>query len=278
MSSPIQPEPVVTLERVTVVLDGKQVLSDIDWVIEPGQRWVLFGANGSGKTTLMEVVSTYLHPTRGRVSVLGAKVGKVDVRAIRPRIGYVGPAPTALMRPSFPALDIVITGLHASFVGTRWHAYEEEDWERARACLRSLHAEEFAEREFGTLSEGERKRVLIARCLMGGPELLLLDEPASGLDLGARERLIESLAFLAADPASPPAVLVTHHVEEIPPGFGHILMLAGGRVVASGPLDDVLTSGTLSDTFGMPLELARSGHRWRAWSPAVRTSEDATPR
>lgn len=260
-------QPVVSLQKVTVVRSGTQILDAIDWVIEPGERWVLFGANGSGKTTLLEVVSTYLFPTSGMVEVLGDRLGSMDVREMRPRIGFVGPVPSSLVRKHLRALDVVVTGRHASFVATRWHHYDDTDWELARECLRSVHAEDLAEREFGTMSQGEQKRVLIARSLVTRPELLLLDEPGSGLDLGARERLIESLAALAEDPGSPPVVLVTHHVEEIPPGFGHILMLAEGRVVAAGPIDEVLTNRALSEAFGMQLQLERHGDRWRAWSP-----------
>ncbi len=259
--------PVVALADVTVTRSGTTILDGVDWRIDPGQRWVLFGANGSGKTTLMEVVSTYLFPTRGSVAVLGAEMGRTDVREVRPRIGFVGPVPTSLVRRHFRSLDVVVTGRHASFVSTRWHHYDEGDWEFARDCLRSVHAEALAEREFGTLSEGEKKRVLIARSLVTRPELLLLDEPGAGLDLGARERLLDSLSALARDPGSPPVVLVTHHVEEIPPGFGHILMLAGGHVVAAGPIEQVLTADALSETFSMPLRLERRGGRWRAWSP-----------
>jgi iron complex transport system ATP-binding protein len=258
---------VVDIDRVSVNKGGNLILREVDWKIRPGDRWVLFGANGSGKTTLMEVVSSYLFPTRGTAHLFGHKLGRVDVRELRKRIGYVGPAPTRLVRTNFPSLEIVVTGLHASFVDTRWHHYEESDWERARGFLRVLQAEHLAEREFSTMSEGEKKRVLIARALMASPDLLLLDEPGSGLDLGARERLVESLASLAADEDTAPVVLVTHHVEEIPPGFDHILMLAGGRVVTSGRLDEVLTADALSETFGMPLEIQRLGDRWRAWAP-----------
>jgi iron complex transport system ATP-binding protein len=262
-------KPVVSLNNVSVIKSGNLLLDGVSWQIGQGERWILFGANGSGKTTLMEVVSSYLFPTRGTVQLFGHRLGKVDVRTLRPRIGYVGPAPTSLVRTHFPSIEIVLTGLHASFVDTRWHTYEDADWDRARDCLRTLHAEKLTDREFGTMSEGEKKRVLIARALMTSPDLLLLDEPGSGLDLGARERLVDSLASLAASPEAPPVVLVTHHVEEIPPGFDHILMLAGGKVVTSGRLDAVLTADALSATFEMPLELERRGHRWRAWAPAA---------
>jgi iron complex transport system ATP-binding protein len=186
--SPIDPDTVVSIKEVTVIKDGHRLIEGVNWEIKAGERWILFGANGSGKTTLMEVVSSYLFPARGSVHLFGHKLGKVDVRKLRPRIGYVGPAPTQLVRTTFPGIEIVLTGLHASFVDTRWHTYEDADWERARECLRLLHAERLADREFGTMSEGEKKRVLIARSLMASPDLLLLDEPGSGLDLGARER------------------------------------------------------------------------------------------
>lgn len=266
-SSPVDPDVVVSLRNVTVIKDGNRLIEDVDWEVKAGERWILFGANGSGKTTLMEVVSSYLFPARGSVHLFGHRLGKVDVRTLRPRIGYVGPAPTSLVRTTFPGIEIVLTGLHASFVDTRWHTYEDADWERARECLRLLHAERLADRAFGTMSEGEKKRVLIARGLMSSPDLLLLDEPGSGLDLGARERLVDSLSALAAGSSNTPVVLVTHHVEEIPPGFDHILMMSGGRVVTSGPVDEVLTSEALSRTFDMSLDLELRDGRWRAWAP-----------
>lgn len=257
---------VVALDGVAVIKSGKRLLDDVSWRIRAGERWVLFGANGSGKTTLMEVASSYLFPSRGTVHLFGERLGRADVRNIRPRVGYVGAAPTALVRTTFPAVEVVLTGLHASFVDTRWHDYEELDWERARACLRRLHAEHLADRQFGTMSDGEKKRVLIARGLMAEPELLLLDEPGVGLDLGARERLVDSLTALAGGDDPTPVVLVTHHVEEIPPGFGQILMLAAGRVVDAGPITEVLTADSLSEAFDMPLKLELADNRWRAWA------------
>jgi iron complex transport system ATP-binding protein len=265
----LDPDVVVSVDGVTVIKDGHRLIEGVDWTIRAGERWILFGANGSGKTTLMEVVSSYLFPARGSVHLFGHKLGKVDVRKVRTRIGYVGPAPTQLVRTTFPGIEIVLTGLHASFVDTRWHTYEDADWERARECLRTLHAERLADREFGTMSEGEKKRVLIARSLMSSPDLLLLDEPGSGLDLGARERLVDSLAALAASPESTPVVLVTHHVEEIPPGFDHIIMMSGGKLVTSGHIEEVLTPEALSRTFDMNLDLEKRNGRWRAWSPDV---------
>ena len=259
-------QPIVRVEHVSVVKDGTPLIEDISWEIGPGERWILFGANGSGKTTLLEVVSSYLYPTRGSVSLFGEPIKRADVRRLRPRIGYVGPAPSQFVRSHLRSIDIVITGLHASFLDTRWHTYEDDDWDRAAECLRTLHAGRLADREFGTMSEGEKKRVLIARSLMASPELLLLDEPGSGLDLGARERLIDSLVSLAGAGNAPPIVLVTHHVEEIPPGFEHVLVLAGGRAIGAGRIGDVMTADTLSRTFDMPLEIERRDGRWRAWA------------
>jgi iron complex transport system ATP-binding protein len=265
--------PVVAIENVTVVKDGTTVLDDVTWEIGTGERWVLFGANGSGKTTLLEVASSYLFPTRGTVRLFGERLGRTDVRTLRPRIGNVGPGPAQYVRSRLPAIDIVVTGLHASFVDTRWHDYDESDWRRARECLRLLDAGRLADRTFGTLSEGEKKRILVARSLMASPELLLLDEPGSGLDLGSREQLIASLASLAADPGSPPVVLVTHHPEEIPPGFDRVLMIGGGRVVAQGKVEEVLTAAALTATFGMSLDIERRGERWRAWARQEGTNE-----
>jgi iron complex transport system ATP-binding protein len=268
---PSTPDLILSLRGVTVIRKGKALLADVDWTFEPGQQWILFGANGSGKTTLLEVASTYLLPTSGTVSVLGRTRGEFDVRDLRPHIGYVGASPMNMVRPMFRALDVVVTGRRASFVAVKWNRYEAEDWEAAEAALAAVHAAELADRRFDTLSLGEQKRVLIARSLATNPQLLLLDEPGASLDLGARERLVASLAGLASDPESPPTVLVTHHVEEIPPGYSHILMLEGGRVVASGPIEEVLTSDALSQTFGMALSVERQGGRFRAWS----TDEDA---
>ena len=255
---------VVDISGVTVKRDGNLLLDSVDWLIGADERWILFGANGSGKTTLMEVVSTYLGPSRGSVRILGEDRGKADMREVRARIGYVGPGPATYVRGNFRSLDIVITGKHASFVGTQWHEYNDEDWVLAQACLDLMRAGHLAERRFSTMSEGEKKRVLIARSLVTQPELLLLDEPGSGLDLGARERLVEALSSMVGDPIAPAAVLVTHHVEEIPPGFDHILVLAHGAVIGSGRVEEVLTSETLSAAFEMPLQLERTGRRYRA--------------
>lgn len=265
MLSPMSPpsnSPVVSARDVTVVRDGNTILDAVDWDIGAGEGWVVFGPNGSGKTTLIEVVSSYLFPTRGTVSILGETLGRTDARELRARVGYVGPLTGRFIRGNFRPLEIVVTGLHASFVGAEWHDYQQGDWDRALDCLRQVRAEELADRRFNTLSEGEKKRVILARSLMTEPRLLLLDEAYTALDLGARERLARALANLVRADRS--VVVVTHHVEEIPPGFSNILMLAGGRVVACGPIEDMLTSESLSRTFDMPLELSRQNGRWWA--------------
>ncbi len=257
---------VIALEGVAVIRDGRDLLRDVDWRVHRHERWVVLGPNGAGKTTMLQVASTYLGPTRGTVRLLGHIYGKVDVRDLRERVGYAGAGLADMIRHDFVALDIVVTGRHASFVAPKWHKYTADDWDRAKAYLERLAAIHLGERRFGTLSTGEKQRVLIARSLMARHEVLFLDEAMTGLDLGARERLVSSLAELAVDPTSPAVVLVTHHVEEIPPGFSHIALLSNGSVQASGPIDKVLSAKSLSDCFGQELKLERRDDRFHAWS------------
>ena len=196
---------------------------------------------------------------------LGETRGKVDVRTLRERVGYVGSGPATMIRNHLPAIDIVVTGKHASFVDTRWHEYDDDDWEFAHRLLERFQADHLADRSYGTLSTGEKQRVFIARSLMTGPEVLLLDEAMTGLDVGARERLVATLSGLASDPESPAVVLVTHHVEEIPPGFDHIALMSRGRIIASGPIDRNLTGVSLSECFEENLQVERIEDRYRAW-------------
>ncbi len=264
------PADIIALRDVGVMRGGNRLITDVDWDVNPGERWVIFGPNGAGKTTLLEVVSTYTYPAFGQAWVLGCQLGRTDVRALRPRIGYVGPGPLKYVRLQMAALEVVLTGKHASFVDPRFHEYEEADWDSAQSHLDTMGVGGFAQREFVTLSEGERKRVLIARGLMAKPALLLLDEPGTGLDLGAREQLVASLSGLAnvaSEDVPTTVILVTHHLEEIPPGFDRILLMGDGRVVGAGPVTDTLTSQLLSTTFGMPIEVERRGARFTAWSP-----------
>jgi iron complex transport system ATP-binding protein len=248
----------VTVRRGTATL-----LDSVDWTVGADERWVVLGANGAGKTTLLQVASAQLHPTTGVAGILDEVLGTVDVFELRPRIGLTSAALAERIPRGETVRDVVVSASYG--VVGRWREeYDELDHERAEELLEELGVKHLAERTFGTLSEGERKRVQIARALMTDPELLLLDEPAAGLDLGGREDLVSTLSVLAADPASPATVLVSHHVEEIPPGFTHALLLRGGQVVAAGPLEEVLTEQHLSETFGMPLVLQHVGGRWNA--------------
>jgi iron complex transport system ATP-binding protein len=257
----------VRLEHVAVVRSGTALLDDISWTVGEGERWALLGPNGSGKTTLLKVVGSSLWPTRGVVELLGERLGRVDMRELRKRIAVVSASVSRTLRPEVPALDVVLTGRYAA-LETWWHEYTADD--RAEAARRLTEAgfgdPGFAQRSFGLLSEGERQQVVLARSLMGRPELILMDEPAAGLDLGARERLLARLAELAGDPAVPPLVLVTHHLEEIPRGVTHAALLRGGRLLVAGPIDQVLTTDTVSDAFGVEVEVERRDGRWTARS------------
>ena len=263
---------VLDLQGVSVVRGATTILDDLSWTVREGERWVVLGRNGAGKTTLLQVASGRMHPTSGTADILGERMGRVDVFELRPRIGLSSAALAEHIPSGELVRDVVVTAAYG--VTGRWRErYEELDESRANDLLTVFGVAHLATRYFGTLSEGERKRVQIARALMSDPELLLLDEPAAGLDLGGREELVGALAELARDPRSPVLVLVTHHVEEIPPAFTHVLLLRQGRVEAAGPLEEVLTAENLSETFGLELELDRHAERWsaRAVPAQVRT-------
>lgn len=260
--------PVAKLEHVSVVRDGQPLLDDITWSVRGRERWVLLGPNGSGKTTLLQVVGSSLWPTRGEVELLGERLGRVDMRELRRRITMVSASLARALRPGISALDVVLTGRHAA-LETWWHEYSDQDRDRARSLLADagFGSAGFAARPFGLLSEGERQQVLLARALMGSPDLLLMDEPAAGLDLGARERLLGRLASLASDPAVPPLIFVTHHLEEIPPGVTHAALLRRARLLAAGPVDEVLTSDAVSDAFDVDVTVERRSGRFLARAP-----------
>lgn len=263
MCAPPDPSPALRLTGVGLVHGHRRVLDAVTWAVRPGERWVVLGGNGSGKTSLLSIASLYQHPSEGTVEVLGERLGRTDVRRLRTRIGLTSAAMADRLRPGLAALEVVVTAKHAA-LEPWWHAYDDADRARARSLLERVGAGALADQRFGTLSSGERQRVQLARTLMADPGLLLLDEPTAGLDLGGREDLVGRLADLALDPATPPAVLVTHHVEEIPPGFDHALLLRAGRVQATGPIDVVLTSRSLSECFGLALVVERGGDRWTA--------------
>jgi iron complex transport system ATP-binding protein len=259
----VDEDTVIALDRVSVIRGGNHLLRGLSWRVELDERWVILGPNGAGKTTLLNLASARMHPSRGTAHVLGERLGRTDVNELRTRIGFT----SAKLADTIPAdervVDAVVTAAW-SVVGRWRESYDPMDLARATALLGQLGMGTMTDREFGTLSEGERKRVQIARALMTDPELMLLDEPAAGLDLGGREDLVARLAELAGDPDAPAMVLVTHHVEEVPAGFTHALLLREGTVVASGLLGETLTGENLSKTFGMPLVVHRSGDRYTA--------------
>lgn len=263
--APPETAAVLRLAGVSFVRDGRTILDRIDWRVAPGDRWVVLGPNGSGKTSLCRIASLHLHPSRGKVDVLGKRFGRTDARALRARIGMTSQALADQMRPGLTATEIVLTGRHAA-LAPWWHRYDESDRARAEMLLARFGCSVLATSRYATLSAGERQRVLLARALMAGPALLVLDEPTAGLDLAGREQLVAMLAEVATDDATEAIVLVTHHVDEIPPGITHVLILAEGRAIAAGPVGDTLTANTLSRAFGLPLTLERRGDRWFAWN------------
>ncbi len=256
----------IELCGVTVRRDGVPVLAGVDWRVERTDRWVVLGPNGSGKTTLLQVAAARLWPTTGRVEILGSRLGAVDVRTLRPRVALVSGAVTRQLRADLAARGVVVSGRHGA-LETWWNRYTDEEWAKADSLLAHVGVAEIRDRPFGVISEGERQQVLLARALMSDPELVLLDEPFAGLDLGARERLLVRLAALAADGDGPPVVLVTHHCEEIPPGFTHAGLVRRGTLMAAGPLHGVITSAQVSACFGVRVTVGCTDGRW--WSRAV---------
>ena len=255
---------VLRMDGVGVRRSGSMLLREVNWAVELDERWVVLGPNGAGKTTLLRLASAELHPTVGVVHVLGERLGRVNVFELRTRVG-ISSAGLGLRVPNDEVVRDVVVSAGYGVLGRWREPYDEVDTGRADHLLETLGVRALAERTFGTLSEGERKRVMIARALMTDPELLLLDEPAAGLDLGGREDLLARLSELALDPNAPTTVLVTHHVEEIPRGYTHALLLREGAVVAAGLIDDVLSDDTLTATFGLPLGVRRRRGRYTAW-------------
>jgi iron complex transport system ATP-binding protein len=256
--------PVIKLNNVSVVRGGKKILGPIDWEVFEGERWVVIGPNGAGKTTLFSLASAQMHPTLGSVEILGEKLGQVDVFELRPRIGVVGTYISSALPDDEKVIDLVLTGAYA-ILGRWQEAYELWDESRAVALLTIMGVRELAERKYFTLSDGEKKRALIARSLMSNPELVLLDEPAAGLDLGGREDLLRRFDSLAEDPNAPATLIITHHIEEIPSGTTHVLLLKAGQIVASGRISEVLTAENLKAAYGLDIELQISNGRYFAF-------------
>jgi iron complex transport system ATP-binding protein len=251
-SDAADPDLLIDFRDVSLRRSGRRLVGPVSWSVELDERWVVIGSNGAGKTSLLRIAAAAEHPSSGIARVLGERLGRVDMSELRSRVGLSSSALAQRIPDDEVVRDLVVSAGYA--VLGRWRErYEDVDYNRAIDMLESLGAEHLADRTYGTLSEGERKRVLIARALMADPELLLLDEPAAGLDLGGREELVSRLADLAADPDAPALVLVTHHVEEIPHGFSHCMLLKEGQVVAAGLLNDVLTGENLSAAFGQSI-------------------------
>ncbi len=254
---------VASLDNVGFVRDGRAILSDISWTIHQSERWVIVGPNGAGKTTLLGMLASFVQPSRGSVTVLGEQLGKTDVFELRPRVGFASSDMARRIPDNESVTDAVLTA--AWGVTGRWQeAYEDIDVRRATRVLGEWRLDHLASHFVGTLSDGERKRVQIARAVMTDPELLLLDEPAGSLDVGAREDVIEMLDHFSSEPTSPAMVMVTHHVEEIPAGFTHLLVLQDGKIIAKGPITETLTGDVMSEAFGRPLSITHNNGRYQA--------------
>jgi len=248
---------------VVVRRERRDIIDHVTWQVDDDQRWVILGPNGAGKTTLLQLADTLMHPTSGTVTVLGETLGRTDVFELRPRIGFASSAMAKRVPRDETVLNTVLTA--AFSVLGRWNeGYEDIDERRALRVLADWRLDHLAERTFGTLSDGEQKRVQIARAVMTDPELLLLDEPTASLDLGSREELLALLSGYASSPTTPAMLMVTHHVEEIPVGFTHVLLMREGRIVAAGPITETLTADALSEAFGMPIVLSSEDGRYAA--------------
>lgn len=254
---------VLQLSNVSVVRDRNEILKSVSWEVDEKQRWVILGPNGAGKTTLLQIAAAQIHPTSGRVRVLDDTLGKTDVFDLRPRIGFASTALARRVPRDERVLDVVLTAAYS--VTGRWNeAYDDIDVRRAQRVLAEWKLDHLQDRRFGDLSDGEQKRVQIARSVMTDPELLLLDEPAASLDLGSREELLQLLGGYASGESAPAIVMVTHHVEEIPLGFTHALLLSNGAIQAAGVIDEVVTAENLSEAFGLTLAVTNEGGRFTA--------------
>ena len=251
------------LDDISLTIDGARILDRVTWSVRRGERWVVLGANGAGKTTLLRVAALYLHPSSGTVDVLGNRLGRSDIRTLRERIAFSSPALAARLEPSMSAHEVVMTARYAA-LAPWWHQYTDADRARAHELLREWRCDDLADHAFPTLSAGERQRVLLARSLMNEPGIVLLDEPTAGLDIGGREELVADMTQWALDAGRPPTVLITHHLEEIPPGFTHALVLKSGRVLAQGPIGEIVTSPRLSEAFDVELDVRAEHGRFSA--------------
>ena len=257
------PHTVLALDGVCVLRDGKQILGPVSFRIASGERWVVLGPNGAGKSTLLAVLAARIFPSKGIAILLDQRIGQVDLSELRTRIGLASPSLEAMVEADEKVKDVVLTAAYA-IIGRWTETYDLWDESRAVALLTNFGVRELGERRFSTLSSGEKKRVLISRALMADPELLLLDEPAAGLDVGGREDLLQRFASFSQDLAAPASVLVTHHIEEIPVGTTHAILLKNGKIAVSGPVESVVTTEHVSAVFGLPIEVTHEGSRFFA--------------
>ena len=256
------------LDEVEVFRDGNRILGPISWELLPGQRWVVLGPNGAGKTTFLQLLGALIHPTRGTVEILGEKLGQVDVFDLRPRIGISSSALHETLPSHERVVDLILTAAYG--ISGRWiEEYDLWDESRAKALLDIFGIRELSSRRFGSLSEGERKRAMIARSLMSDPEILLLDEPAAGLDLGGREDILGRISRYLEEDNAPASVIVTHHIEEIPKGTTHVALLKNAKLYSSGPIKDSLTSNNLNEVFNVKVRLSFDGERYFASSDVI---------
>jgi iron complex transport system ATP-binding protein len=253
---------VLHADDVRFVRDRRALLDDVSLTVHEGEHWALLGANGAGKSTLLSLLGAYQHPTTGRVEILGHRLGRVDVRELRAWIGHVNPHHP--LRSARTVHEVVLTGVTGSIELVPHWKPEPEETDRAEELIELLGLASHRDARWPTLSHGERGRTLIARALMPQPRLLLLDEPATGLDVAARERLLTSIDQLRRAQPSLTSVLVTHHLEELPASTTHAILLREGRVLASGAADDVLTTELISACFDHPITIEKSGGRWAA--------------
>lgn len=251
---------VIELTHVFLYRGDRVILTDLTWHVRRGDHWAVVGANGSGKTMMLKIATGYLWPSRGTVSVLGKRFGTIDLRELRTKIGWVSTALRDLIPPKDSTIDVVLSGRFASL--GLWDPVTADDKTQAHELLSDFDCTRLATQSFGSLSQGEQQKILLARALLPSPRLLILDEPCSGLDLSARERLLQTVQQIGSQPEGPTLIFVTHHIDEIVPVFTHALVMQAGRILAQGIKEQVLTTPTLSQAFNVPVHIIKTNGRY----------------